>query len=56
MPEALLKAHKKQCITLPMTGQGRSLNLAMSVAVIAYDAIRQNFETFSQIRVPFKEK
>ena len=56
LPETLLAAHSEQCVTLPMTQGGRSLNLAMSVAVVAYDVVRQNFEAFEdQIVIPFKE-
>ena len=31
-------------ITIPMTSEGRSLNLAISCGIILYDAIRQNYE------------
>lgn len=57
LPESLLRAHPKQCITLPMKPEGRSLNLAMSVAVVAYDVVRQNFESFGEQKtIPFKER
>lgn len=44
--EEILNAHKENCITIPMTKEGRSLNLAVSVGIILYDAIRQNFQEF----------
>ena len=54
LDEALLKRNPDRCITLPMTGKGRSLNLAMSVAVVAYEAVRQNFDSFEAVSVPFR--
>ena len=44
--EELLNSFKEQNITIPMTKNGRSLNLAISVGVVLYDAIRQNFSDF----------
>jgi tRNA (cytidine/uridine-2'-O-)-methyltransferase len=44
--EEILNAHKENCITIPMTKEGRSINLAVSVGIILYDAIRQNFQEF----------
>lgn len=41
LPESLLKQHPEQCITIPMTDSIRSLNLANSVGIILYEAIRQ---------------
>ena len=45
----ILKRYKDKCITIPMTKEGRSLNLAVSCGIILYEAIRQNFETFLDI-------
>ena len=42
LPESLLKAHEKTCINIPMTNSARSLNIANSVSIVVYDAIRQN--------------
>ena len=42
--EAILNKNKEKCITIPMTKEGRSLNLAVSVGIILYEAIRQNFK------------
>jgi tRNA (cytidine/uridine-2'-O-)-methyltransferase len=44
--ENILRKHKEKCVTIPMTKEGRSLNLAVSVGIILYEAIRQNYETF----------
>ena len=44
--ENILNKHKDRCITIPMTKEGRSLNLAISTGIILYDAIRQNFDEF----------
>jgi tRNA (cytidine/uridine-2'-O-)-methyltransferase len=46
IPEEVLKRYKSQNITIPMTKEGRSLNLAISTGIVLYDAIRQNFESF----------
>jgi tRNA (cytidine/uridine-2'-O-)-methyltransferase len=40
LPESLLQAHKDSCITIPMRGT-RSLNLATAVAIVLFEAIRQ---------------
>ena len=44
--ETILNKYKDQCITIPMTNKGRSLNLAVSAGIILYEAIRQNFDKF----------
>ena len=45
LDEALLKANKDHCIRIPMIDEARSLNLSNSVAVVLYEALRQqNFE------------
>ena len=41
LPEKLLFQHPEQCVRIPMLGGFRSLNLANSVAVVAYEALRQ---------------
>ena len=46
LPEWLLEKYKNQTVTIPMTDEGRSLNLAISVGIITYEAIRQNFKGF----------
>jgi tRNA (cytidine/uridine-2'-O-)-methyltransferase len=46
IPEKILNKYKNQNITIPMTKDGRSLNLAISTGIVLYDAIRQNYEDF----------
>ena len=40
LPEALLKGNIDNCITIPMHGT-RSLNLATAVAIVLFEAVRQ---------------
>ncbi len=47
LPEDLLAKNKNGCITIPMTNNARSLNIANSVSIIAYEALRQNFDYFN---------
>ncbi len=42
IPEEILVDHQETCIRIPMWGDIRSLNLSNSVAVILYEALRQN--------------
>lgn len=42
IPEEILVKHKEDSIRIPMAGDIRSLNLSNSVAVILYEALRQN--------------
>lgn len=46
LPLNLMQQNKENCITIPMTKEGRSLNLATSVGIVAYEAIRQNINKF----------
>ncbi len=41
LPKSLLEAYPEQCIRIPMRQTLRSLNLANSVAVVLYEALRQ---------------
>ena len=41
LPEPFLEAHADRCLRIPMRAEARSLNLANSVAVIVYEALRQ---------------
>jgi len=41
LPEPLLQKYSDCCITIPMTERIRSLNLSNSVAIILYEALRQ---------------
>jgi len=46
LSENILKNNYDKCVRIPMSEQARSLNLANSVAIIAYEAMRQqNFES-----------
>jgi tRNA (cytidine/uridine-2'-O-)-methyltransferase len=49
LPEELLKENKETCIRIPMKEGIRSLNLSNSVAIVVYEALRQqgfiNLET-----------
>ena len=40
LPESLLEANRDSCITIPMHGT-RSLNLATAVAIVLFEALRQ---------------
>ncbi len=42
IPEELLMQSKETCIRIPMATEQRSLNLSNSVAVVLYEALRQN--------------
>lgn len=42
LDEKLLKDNKDKCIRIPMIEDARSLNLSNSVAVVIYEALRQN--------------
>lgn len=46
IPEDVLDAYSEQCMTIPMTKEGRSLNLAISTGIITYEAIKQNFSAY----------
>ena len=40
--EPLGFSHPDECIRIPMIGETRSLNLSNSVAIVLYEALRQN--------------
>ncbi len=42
IPESILNENKTDSITIPMKENQRSLNLSNSVAIVLYEAIRQN--------------
>ena len=42
IPEEILVKHKDDCIRIPMVPDIRSLNLGNSVAIVLYEALRQN--------------
>ena len=41
LPEFFRAAHRERCIRIPMRADARSLNLSNSVAILAYEALRQ---------------
>ena len=41
LDEELLAAHYEKCVRIPMRREARSLNLSNSVAIVAYEALRQ---------------
>lgn len=41
IPEEILVEHEERAIRIPMCGQIRSLNLANSVSIVLYEALRQ---------------
>jgi tRNA (cytidine/uridine-2'-O-)-methyltransferase len=53
IPEEILKEHGERCVRIPMKGDIRSLNLSNSVAVVLYEALRQqgfaDMQTFGQL-------
>lgn len=49
LPKALLAANEKYTIRIPMHAGARSLNLSNAVAVVAYEALRQN--AFADLRL-----
>ena len=42
IPEEILVEHEADCIRIPMLPSIRSLNLSNSVAIVLYEALRQN--------------
>ena len=42
IPEEILMQDKERCIRIPMAEEQRSLNLSNSVAIVLYEALRQN--------------
>ena len=49
LPEDLIEKNMKQAIRIPMREGSRSLNLSNSVAIIAYEVLRQNnFDNLQQ--------
>lgn len=42
IPENILLDNQENCMRIPMVGEIRSLNLSNSVAIVLYEALRQN--------------
>lgn len=55
LPEDMLIAHPERCIRIPMRAGARCLNLSNAVAVVAYEALRQNDFLDLQSAGPFPE-
>lgn len=49
IPEEILVENEENCIRIPMLSEIRSLNLSNSVAVVLYEALRQNDFEFMQM-------
>ena len=49
IPEELLMENRERCVRIPMLPDIRSLNLANSVAIVAYEAMRQ--QEFKQFQL-----
>jgi tRNA (cytidine/uridine-2'-O-)-methyltransferase len=41
LPASILESNPEQCLRIPMAADARSLNLAVSVGIAAYEALRQ---------------
>ena len=41
LPESLLAARAESCVTIPMSGSTRSLNLATAAGIVLYEVVRQ---------------
>ena len=41
LPEELLRKHQDRCLRIPIRAEARSLNLSNSVAVVVFEALRQ---------------
>ena len=52
--EQVLLDNKERCITIPMGTTGRSLNLGISVGIVTYEALRQNYDGFEKITIANK--
>lgn len=50
IPEEILIDHEDACVRIPMIGDIRSLNLSNSVAVVLYEALRQNDFSHMQLK------
>jgi tRNA (cytidine/uridine-2'-O-)-methyltransferase len=48
LPLEIMKKREESMITIPMTKEGRSLNLAISAGIVLYEAIRQNFSQIGE--------
>ncbi len=49
IPIEFMKKNWENSMTIPMGKNGRSLNLSVSVGIVLYEAIRQNFDMFDMV-------
>jgi len=49
LPIDFMRLKWENAIKIPMCKDGRSLNLAVSVGIVLYEAIRQNFDNFCKL-------
>ena len=54
IPEELLERHRETAVRIPMLDEIRSLNLANSVSIVLYEALRQN--DFSHMKLKGKPR
>lgn len=50
IPEEILKDNPERCVRIPMKEEIRSLNLSNSVAIVLYEALRQNHFESMQLK------
>lgn len=50
IPEEIMMEHKDNCVRIPMINEIRSLNLSNSVAIVLYEALRQNHFDHMQLQ------
>lgn len=50
IPEEILVEHQETAVRIPMIGDIRSLNLSNSVAIVLYEALRQNGFTYMRMQ------
>jgi len=49
--EDILLKNQERSLTIPMGSKGRSLNLGISVGIVTYEALRQNYNGFKKITI-----
>ena len=42
LPDSLLERYPDRVVTIPMTGEERSINLSVAAGIVLYEALRQN--------------
>jgi len=56
IPSALLKPHIDHCLRIPMSDKVRALNLSNTVAIVVYEALRQQGYPNLYLEEPHKSK